>query len=151
MSSTDSQAVPFRSRTTAEIMSTTGLDEETLAGLLKRLNGKLREDLVLGPIFAAPDSDHDPHLECMATLWSAVALMIGCGNCAPVQGYATLPPPGEHFCRWLTLFHEAASESALPEDAALVTDQAVRIAQWLHSAIEDTGSSPAKDNSGRTQ
>ncbi|MCV2865902.1 group III truncated hemoglobin [Albidovulum sediminicola] len=132
-------------------MSTTGLDEETLTDLLQRLNGKLREDHVLGPIFAAPDSDHDPHLECMAALWSAVTLMTGRGNCAPVLGYAALPPQGEHFGRWLTLFHEAASESSLPEDAAMVTDQAVRIAQWLHSAVENTGPSPAKDNSGRTQ
>ena len=62
---------------TAELMARTGLDEFLLDRLVRAFYGRVRQDEMLGPIFAAHIHDWKPHLRQMVDFWSSVALMTG--------------------------------------------------------------------------
>ncbi len=94
---------------TAELMTTTGLDEERLTALVHRFYRKVRADPVLGPVFVARIVDWDPHLD--FAFWSSVALMAGRYQRIAVAQHAPLPIGWEHFERWLALFRETARET----------------------------------------
>lgn len=143
MSSADPRTVSVRPEMTAELMARTGLDEDILAGLVRRFYARVRADAVLGPIFEARIADWEPHLERMTAFWSSVALMTGRYRGAPVVAHAGLPVGWEHFERWLALFRETAAETCPPEGAAHVVDRAERIARSLHMAVGAAGDPPA--------
>ena len=126
-----------RPAVTAELMARTGLDESHLSSLVHRFYGKVRNDPVLGPIFASRIADWEPHLVRMVEFWSSVALMTGRYHGAPVPAHAGLPVSWPHFERWLELFRETALEICPPAGAAHVIERAERIARSLHMAVED--------------
>lgn len=64
-----------RTAVTAAVMAETGLDDDGLRHLVHRFYGKVRNDTLLGPIFAERITDWPPHLERMVTFWSSVALI----------------------------------------------------------------------------
>ncbi|MEZ5812807.1 MAG: group III truncated hemoglobin [Rhizobiaceae bacterium] len=136
MPSIDSVIVSARPQITAEIMASTGLDEMILTELVHRFYVKVRQDAVLGPIFAPRISDWDAHLDRMVAFWSSVALMTGRYHGAPVPAHTGLPIRWDHFERWLELFGETASETCSPEGAVHVVERAERIARSLHMAVE---------------
>ena len=127
-----------RPAVTAAVMAETGLDEGVLHQLVHRFYGKVRDDRLLGPIFAARITDWPPHLERMVTFWSSVALMTGQYHGRPVPAHTPLPIEAAHFDRWLELFRATAEEVCPPAGAALVIDRAGRIARSLHMAVADT-------------
>jgi hemoglobin len=135
-------ATSARPELTAAIMAETGLSEGMLRTLVHRFYAKVREDPVLGPIFAARIADWDPHLERITAFWSSVALMTGRYHGRPVPAHAGLPVSWAHFERWLGLFRETAAETCPPGGAAFVTERAERIARSLHLAIEDARAGP---------
>lgn len=137
MTSTGLQILSARPKQTAEIMARTGLDEARLTELVHRFYGKVRDDAVLGPIFADRIADWGPHLERMVSFWSSVALMTGRYHGAPMPAHVSLPIQWHHFERWLMLFRETATETCPPEGAAHVIERAERIARSLHLAVED--------------
>lgn len=124
---------------TADLMATTGLDEERLTALVHRFYDKVRLDPMLGPVFAARITDWEPHLARMVDFWSSVALMTGTYHGAPAVKHVTLPVTWAHFERWLEIFRETAAETCPPAGAAHVIERAERIAQSLYYAIEDAG------------
>lgn len=124
-----------RPAATAAVMAETGLDEEVLRELVLRFYGKVRDDKLLGPVFAARITDWPPHMERMVTFWSSVALMTGQYHGRPVPAHAPLPIDAAHFDRWLSLFRTTASETCTPAGAAHVIERAERIAQSLHIAV----------------
>lgn len=124
-----------RPAATAELMARTGLDEAILTELVHRFYGKVREDVVLGPIFAARIEDWEQHLERMVSFWSSVALMTGRYHGAPVPKHADLPVTWADFERWLALFRETAHEVCPAEGAAHVIERAERIARSLNMAV----------------
>ena len=132
-----------RPAVTAAVMAETGLDEGVLHQLVHRFYGRVRDDTMLGPIFAARITDWPPHLERMVTFWSLVALMTGQYHGRPVPAHTPLPIKAAHFDRWLALFRATAEETCTPAGAAHVIERAERIAQSLHIAVASAQSCPA--------
>lgn len=126
-----------RPAATAALMAQTGLDEEVLRTLVHGFYGKVRDDAVLGPIFAERITDWGPHLERMVAFWSSVALMTGTYHGRPVPAHMGLPVNWAHFERWLALFRETALETCTPVGADHVIERAERIARSLHFAVQD--------------
>jgi len=127
----------LRPEITARLMAETGLDEALLRRLIGAFYGKVREDALLGPIFAERIADWGPHLERMGEFWSSVALMTGRYHGAPMQAHLDLPVDWSHFTRWLELFRETATEICTPDGAAHVITRAERIARSLHMGISE--------------
>ena len=132
-----------RPAVTTALMAETGLDDEALRQLVHRFYGKVRDDTMLGPIFAARIADWPPHLERMVTFWSSVALMTGQYHGRPVPAHTPLPKEAAHFDRWLALFRATAEETCTPAGAAHVMERAERIAQSLHIAVASAQACPA--------
>lgn len=128
--------VSARPEATAAVMARTGLDEDVLGRLVHRFYAKVREDPLLGPIFAARVADWGRHLERMVAFWSSVALMTGRYHGQPVPAHVTLPVDAAHFNRWLDLFRATAREVCSPAGAEHVIERAERIASSLHIAVE---------------
>jgi hemoglobin len=133
-----------RPAVTATLMAETGLDENILRRLVHGFYAKVREDELLGPIFAARIADWGPHLDRMVAFWSSVALMTGRYHGRPVPAHIPLPLTWTHFERWLALFRETARETCPPAGAAHVIERAERIAQSLHFAVQDAARGPGE-------
>lgn len=132
-------AASMRPEATAALMAETGLDNAVLRDLVHRFYSRVRDDAVLGPIFAERISDWAPHLDRMCAFWSSVALMTGRYHGAPVPAHMGLPIGWEHFERWLSLFRETAHETCSPAGAAHVIERAERIARSLHKVTVEAG------------
>lgn len=127
---------------TAAITAGTGLDEAALRTLVHAFYARVRNDAVLGPIFADRISDWSPHLERMVAFWSSVALMTGRYHGQPVPAHTPLPIDASHFERWLGLFRETAQEVCTPAGAAHLIERAERIARSLHLAVAQAQAAP---------
>ena len=97
-----------REKITAEIMDRTGITEAMIERLVRGFYAKVRADAVLAPVFEARIQDWEPHLQRMCAFWSAVALMTGRYQGAPMAKHTPLPVDAAHFDRWLSLFEAAA-------------------------------------------
>lgn len=134
-----------RPELTSAIEQRTGLSEAMLRDLVHRFYGKIREDEILGPIFADRIDNWPPHLERMTAFWSSVALMTGRYHGAPVPKHVGLPIKWGHFERWLRLFRETACEVCTPLGAEHVVLRAERIARSLHMAVRDAEGTDVPD------
>ena len=116
-----------------------GVTEAMIETLVRAFYGKIRNDRILGPIFAARIADWEPHLRKMFDFWSSVTLMSGRYHGAPMPAHVRIAEIGpDHFARWLQLFAETATEVCPPEAAALFVDRSQRIAQSLQMGIAFT-------------
>lgn len=122
-------------RAAAEIAAQTGIDAAMIDLLVRTFYGKVQQDEVLAPVFAARISDWEPHLARMCEFWSSVALMTGIYHGRPMEKHLPLPVDARHFDRWLRLFGEAAREVCPPAAAAHFIERAERIAQSLEMGI----------------
>lgn len=132
----------MRPEATARLMAQTGLDEAMLRRLVHDFYDRVRQDPVLGPVFAARITDWVPHLDRMVAFWSSVALMTGRYHGRPVPAHSPLPIDAAHFDRWLALFRQTAQEVCPPAGAAHVIERAERIAQSLHIAVQEAQAAP---------
>jgi hemoglobin len=109
------------------------ISEEMIRTLVHAFYGKIREDVVLGPIFARViGSDWNPHLAKMCDFWSSVMLMSGRYKGNPMIAHMRLKMVRpEHFERWLNLFRETALEVCPPDIASLFRAKAGNIARSL--------------------
>lgn len=107
------------------------IDEAMIERLVRGFYEKVRQDAVLGPIFAQRITDWEPHLQRMFAFWSSVVLATGRYSGQPMQKHINLPIDARHFDRWLSLFDSAARELCPPAAAAIFMDRARRIAQSL--------------------
>jgi hemoglobin len=113
-----------------------GIDESTIRTLVHAFYARVRNDVVLGPIFNGAIDDWDAHLDKLCAFWSSVTLMSGRYKGTPMQAHAALPDiDSHHFARWLALFAETARSHCSPAAAALFIDRAERIAQSLQMGI----------------
>ncbi|HEV2676121.1 MAG TPA: group III truncated hemoglobin [Aliidongia sp.] len=126
---------PQRADITRRIQDETGIDEAMIARLVDGFYARVREDAVIGPIFAARIADWTPHLEKMRAFWSSVALMTGNYHGQPMRLHAPLPIDARHFDRWLALFETTAHEICPPKAAAHFLERARRIAESLELGI----------------
>ncbi len=118
-----------------QIAERTGIDAAMIDRVVRAFYGKVREDDVLAPIFAARITDWEPHLARMCEFWSSVALMTGIYHGRPMEKHLPLPVDGRHFDRWLRLFRATAQEVCPPAAAAHFIERAERIAQSLEMGI----------------
>lgn len=124
-----------RARITAEIALRTGIDEAMISRLVHAFYVKVRQDELLGPVFAARISDWEPHLERMCAFWSSVALLTGRYHGRPMEKHLPLPVDAQHFDRWLALFEETARELCSDAAAEHFIERARRIAESLEIGI----------------
>ena len=115
-----------------------GVDAGYIDALVETFYGKIREDALLGPIFAQRIADWPAHLARMKAFWRSVLHNSGefAGN--PMLKHIAIPGLEEqHFAHWLTLFYATLRELAPSDDATrLVADRARMIADSLLTGIE---------------
>lgn len=106
--------------------------EQEITWMVQSFYGRVRDDIVLGPIFAARISEWDHHLAKMVDFWSGALRGTGRYRGTPMPKHVAIPGlEAAHFERWLELFHDTTRElnnSAMRERA---DELAGRIAQSL--------------------
>jgi len=113
-----------------------GVTEALIARLVHGFYARVRQDAVLGPIFAdAIGDDWDAHLAKLCDFWSSVMLMTGRFQGAPMAAHVKLGIGPEHFERWLGLFKATAADLCPPDAAALFAARAEMIARSLQLGI----------------
>lgn len=106
----------------------TGIDEAMIEALVHRFYQRVREDELIGPVFAGHVQDWPAHLERMCAFWSSVMLVSGRYHGYPMRAHLPLPIEARHFDRWLELFAEVTRELCPEKAAALFMDRAGRMA-----------------------
>jgi hemoglobin len=139
--SADLRVLPFsdgperRAAIIMALQAETGIDEAMIETLVRRFYTAVREDPLIGSVFAARITDWEPHLQRMMAFWSSVALMSGRYHGQPMQKHLPLPIHADHFDRWLAIFKETALEVCPPKAAAHFLERAQRIAESLELGI----------------
>ncbi|HVW68478.1 MAG TPA: group III truncated hemoglobin [Steroidobacteraceae bacterium] len=124
-----------RSHIMAAIVAQTSIDDAMIERLVRAFYGAVRQDDLIGPVFAERIADWEPHIQRMCEFWSSVALMSGRYHGQPMVKHAGLPVDSRHFDRWLQLFARTAREVCPPPAAAHFIERAQRIAQSLELGI----------------
>lgn len=125
----------------------TGIDEAMIDALVEGFYARVRDDRLIGPIFADRIADWGPHLAQMKLFWSSVALSSGVYQGRPMPKHLPLPIDARHFDRWLELFAETARDLCPPVATAHFIERARRIAQSLELGIATAnGVIPGKDD-----
>lgn len=126
---------PRRAALIERIQAETGIDEPMITQLVHAFYRRVRQDPLIGPVFAARISDWDPHLARMCEFWSSVMLMSGRYHGAPMPKHAVLPIDAAHFDRWLELFRATAREICPPAAAERFIERAEMIARSLEMGV----------------
>ena len=124
-----------RALVTQAIAAETGIDEAMIERLVRGFYDRVREDALIGPVFAARIVDWEPHLAQMFAFWSSVALMTGRYHGQPMRKHLMLPVDGRHFDRWLALFEATATDLCPPNAAAHFIERARRIAESIEMGV----------------
>ena len=115
-----------------------GIDAAFIDRLVEAFYAKIREDDLLGPIFAERIADWSPHLARMKGFWRSVLHNSGEFSGNPMLKHLAIPGLElRHFSRWLDLFYETLREAeGKPAATDLVGARARMIADSLLTAIE---------------
>lgn len=124
-----------RAAVTLQIQAETGIDEAMIERLVRSFYARVRDDGILGPIFAAKIQEWQPHLQKMFAFWSSVALMTGRYHGQPMTRHVPLPIDARHFDRWLALFAQTAHEVCPQAAAQHFVPLSRRIAESLELGI----------------
>mgnify|MGYP003577971761 CR=1 FL=1 len=128
------EALRARKRADAEAI---GVDADYISSFVDRFYGKIRDDDLLGPIFAERVHDWPLHLGRMKAFWRSV--MHGSGEFSgnPMIKHIVIPGIEErHFAHWLELFYATLREEEPTEDASrAVAERARMIADSLLTGI----------------
>ncbi|RZJ32177.1 MAG: group III truncated hemoglobin [Brevundimonas sp.] len=124
-----------RKAATDRIRAETGIDEAMIGRLVEAFYARVRNDALIGPIFADRIKDWGPHLAQMKLFWSSVALSTGVYEGRPMPKHLPLPIDATHFDRWLALFEETATAVCPASAVAHFMDRARRIAESLELGV----------------
>ena len=124
-----------RKAATDRIRAETGIDEAMIDRLVESFYTRVRDDALIGPIFAERVEDWAPHLAQMKLFWSSVALSTGVYQGRPMPKHLPLPIDARHFDRWLELFAETARTLCPPIAADHFIERARRIAESLELGV----------------
>ena len=113
----------------------TGIDEAMIDALVEGFYARVRDDALIGPIFADRITDWAPHLAQMKLFWSSVALSTGVYQGRPMPKHLPLPIDARHFDRWLELFVKTARTLCPPIAADHFIQRARRIAESLELGV----------------
>jgi hemoglobin len=119
------EALRARKQAEAEAL---GVDAEYISALVERFYGKIRQDRLLGPIFAARVADWDLHLGKMKQFWRSVLHASGefAGN--PMLKHIAIPGLEErHFAHWLGLFYATLRELEPSDEATRLVGERARM------------------------
>jgi hemoglobin len=111
------------------------IDEAMIERLVHGFCADVRQDELLGPIFAAQVKDWESHLQRLCAFWSSVLLKTGRYQGQPMLRHLPLPIDVRHFDRWLELFAAATQRYCDPQAAAQFGRIARRIAQSLEFGV----------------
>jgi hemoglobin len=118
-----------------DLTASSSIDEAMIETLVRCFYTKIRQDAVLGPIFASKITDWEPHLQKMFAFWSSVVLRTGRYSGNPMAKHIPLPVDAAHFDRWLALFEETAREQCPPDAADHFVARARQIAESLELGV----------------
>lgn len=125
-----------------------GINDALISRLVERFYGTVRNDDLLGPIFAAHVSDWALHLAKMKDFWASVTLESGRFHGSPMQKHIAVGDLEQaHFERWLMLWDRTVQEVA-PNASASETFRisAKRIARSLLLGIQSERALPVIRN-----
>lgn len=128
-------AAARREAAVQQLRDETGIDETMIDALVEEFYARIREDGLIGPIFAARITDWAPHLAQMKLFWSSVALSTGVYQGRPMPKHLPLPIDARHFDRWLEIFVATANELCPPVAAKHFIERARRIAESLELGV----------------
>lgn len=128
-------AAARREAAVQQLRDETGIDEAMIDALVEGFYARVREDGLIGPIFAARIADWAPHLAQMKLFWSSVALSTGVYQGRPMPKHLPLPIDARHFDRWLEIFVVTAHELCPPVAAKHFIERARRIAESLELGV----------------
>ena len=113
--------------------------EELIESLVDRFYTRVRQDDVLGPVFAKSiGNDWEPHLQKMCAFWSSLMLASGRYKGNPMVKHLLLPRIGPaHFERWLGIWKQTTAELFPPEVAAVFVSKAESMAERLLVTIDN--------------
>lgn len=129
-----------RKAATDRIRAETGIDEAMIDRLVESFYARVRDDALIGPVFAERIEDWAPHLAQMKLFWSSVALSTGVYQGRPMPKHLPLPIDATHFDRWLALFEETAREVCPPVAVNWFMERARRIAESLELGVANANS-----------
>jgi hemoglobin len=111
--------------------------EDSIADLVDTFYRQIRDDELLGPIFAgAIGTEWGPHLDKMKRFWSSVLLASRTYKGNPMIAHLRLPRlTQDHFERWLQLWGETVADVCSDELASLLNRKAQMIGESLLHAI----------------
>lgn len=115
------------------------VNESSIATLVDRFYTRVRQDEILGPVFAEKiGNDWEPHLETMRAFWSSLMLASGRYKGNPMMKHLPLVPRigSEHFERWLSIWKQTTAELFPPETAAIFLRKAESMAERLLETID---------------
>jgi hemoglobin len=130
-----SSAAERRAALTAQVQVATGIDEPMIERLIRAFYARVRQDPLIGPVFATRITDWEPHLARMCAFWSSLALMSGRYHGQPMHMHLPLPIDARHFDRWLALFEITARGQCPPKAAEHFIKLAHRVGESLELGI----------------
>lgn len=115
-----------------------GIDAAYIASFVDRFYARVRDDDLLGPIFADRIADWPALLAQMKRFWRSVLHNSGEFNGSPMRKHVAIDGVAEqHFSRWLILFRETLSDGETDAEAtAQVVGKARTIAESLLTGIK---------------
>jgi hemoglobin len=114
-----------------------GIDERFISDMVEGFYASIREDNLLGPIFAQTIDDWLPHLARMKQFWRSILHNSGEFSGHPMARHKAIPGLGQHhFVRWLDLFYaNLRALSPNPRAQELIAARARMIAESLLTGI----------------
>ncbi|MDE2436664.1 MAG: group III truncated hemoglobin [Sphingomonadales bacterium] len=114
-----------------------GIAPDYIGAFVDRFYARIRDDALLGPIFAERITDWDHHLDRMKAFWRGVLLNSGEYSGNPMQKHFAIPGlETAHFVHWLKLFYATLDElEPHPDATATVASRARMIADSLLTGI----------------
>jgi hemoglobin len=114
-----------------------GVDADYVDDLVETFYGRIREDGLLGPIFAERIADWPTHLARMKAFWRSVLHNSGEFSGNPMLKHLAIPGLElQHFAHWLELLYATLRDlEPHPEATTLVGGRARMIADSLLTAI----------------
>lgn len=115
-----------------------GISDPVISALVENFYTSIRDDKLLGPIFAAHVSDWPTHLARMKDFWASITLESGRYRGNPMAKHIAIGDlNAAHFERWLQLWEQTVTENIPQGEAAQSFRQAAaRIADSLLTAIK---------------
>ena len=114
-----------------------GIDDAFVSALVERFYGTVRQDDMLGPIFAAQITDWPTHLARMKDFWASIMLDPGRFSGNPMRKHIAIGGlEGAHFERWWLLWEQTLGQIATGSPAAeRFREAARRIGESLLTGI----------------